>query len=77
MSLTATSNMCRGHLYDKMGNFEAAIADFTAILETSPENVNALFSRGFAYDNQQLQNDKAVADYVRALDLEQKHKQAR
>jgi Flp pilus assembly protein TadD len=62
---------CRGHLRDKLGDFEAAVADFSAILSQDPANINALFSRGFSRDNLG-QTEAAVADYMRALELDQK-----
>ena len=35
----------RGISYDKLGQFEEAIADFTRVLELDPSNVNAYFNR--------------------------------
>ena len=62
---------CRGHLLDKMGQHDAAIRDFSAIIDLSPSDVNAHFSRGFSYDK--VGNiDGAVSDYMRALELDSK-----
>ena len=35
----------RGISFDKLGQFEEAIADFTRVLELDPSNVNAYFNR--------------------------------
>ena len=63
--------VCRGHLYDKMGEFHDAIRDFSTIIELDPSNVNAFFSRGFSHDNNQ-DTESAVADYMHALELDQR-----
>ena len=46
-----------------------AVADFTTVLKLDPNNVNAYFNRGSAYDSLG-QYEKAVADYTHALDLD-------
>ena len=69
VSAYQTALCCRGISYDKLGQFEDAIADFTRVLELDPTNVNAFFNRGSAYDSLG-QYEKAVADYTRALDLD-------
>jgi Flp pilus assembly protein TadD len=61
---------CRGHLHDKMGEFDAAIRDFSSIIQLNAKNVNAFFSRGFSYDNKG-DTESAVADYMLALELDQ------
>lgn len=60
---------CRGISFDKLGQFEQAVADFTTVLRLDPTNVNAYFNRGSAYDSLG-QYEKAVADYTHALDLD-------
>ena len=35
----------RGISFDKLGQFEEAVADFTRVLELDPSNVNAYFNR--------------------------------
>ena len=45
------------------------MADFTTVLKLDPNNVNAYFNRGSAYDSLG-QYEKAVADYTHALDLD-------
>jgi Flp pilus assembly protein TadD len=64
------SAMCRGISYDKVGDYKAAITDYTAVIELEPANVNAYYSRGFALDNLG-QGEKASLDYRRALEMEQ------
>ena len=39
---------CRGISFDKLGQFEEAIADFTRVLELDSSNVNAYFNRWVA-----------------------------
>lgn len=52
-----------------MGLFAEAVADFTRVLEVEPQNVNAFFNRGSAYDS--LGDfELAVSDYMHALDLD-------
>ena len=59
----------RGISYDKKGQYEAAIADFTRVLELDATNANAFFNRGSTHDSIGAY-DKAIADYTRALDLD-------
>jgi hypothetical protein len=44
-------SLCRGISNDKLGDYDAAISDFNAVVALEPKNVNALFSRGFSKDN--------------------------
>ena len=59
----------RGISYDKKGQYESAIADFTKVLELDANNANAYFNRGSTHDSIG-QFDLAIADYTRALDLD-------
>ena len=54
-----------------MGDFQAAIRDFSTVIELDPNNVNAYFSRGFSHDNNQ-DTESAVMDYMHALQLDQR-----
>ena len=60
---------CRGISYDKLGSFDAAIDDFSKVLDLEPSNVNAFFNRGSAYDSKGS-FELAVSDYMHALDLD-------
>ena len=50
--------------------FAEAIADFTAVIKEDPSNANAYFNRGATHDSVGAY-DKAVADYSRALEIDQ------
>lgn len=61
--------VCRGISFDKLGDFQKAVADFTTVIKLDPNNVNAYFNRGSAFDSLG-QYDRAVSDYTQALDLD-------
>lgn len=68
--LTVNSNTCRrGISYDKLGNRQAAIADFTSAVLLDPSNLGAYFNRGTAYDALG-RHEEATSDFARALDLD-------
>ena len=72
---TAMANLGRGYALLRLDQFQAAIADFDAVLKVVPRSSNALDWRGSAY--QGLGNRaKAVADYKAALAIDPKHKSA-
>lgn len=50
--------------------FAEAIADFTAVIAEDPLNANAYFNRGATHDSIGAY-EKAVADYSRALEIDQ------
>ncbi|MEA5535236.1 tetratricopeptide repeat protein [Crocosphaera sp. XPORK-15E] len=51
------------------GDYEGAIADFTAVLQINPHEVEAYYNRGIAYGR--INNDQAaIADFNRALSLD-------
>jgi Flp pilus assembly protein TadD len=47
--------------------YREAVEDFSAVIEMEPDNVNAFFSRGLAYDNLG-DGEKASLDYRAALE---------
>jgi tetratricopeptide (TPR) repeat protein len=59
----------RGISYDKLGKYEAAVADFSRVLELEPTNSVAYFNRGSTYDSMGA-HDHAIADFGRALELD-------
>lgn len=59
----------RGISYDKLGNRQAAIADFTSAVLLDPSNLGAFFNRGTAYDALG-RHDEATSDFARVLDVD-------
>src|SRR5262249_7536736 len=58
----------RAWAYRNLNNLDAAIADYTVILQKDPNNADALVKRGYTYSLQQ-QYTKAIADYEQALKI--------
>ncbi len=58
----------RGESHHQLGNFDAAIDDFAALLRLQPDNPSVHYSRGLAYA---AKNDdkRANADFDRAKQL--------
>ena len=63
---TNPGEWCRGISFDKLGQHEAAIADFSAAVQLDPGNLAAFFNRGTAYDALG-RHEAATADFTRAL----------
>lgn len=59
----------RGEAYLELGNYQAALDDFNAWLEVSPNNADAYNDRGMALAGLG-RYEEALADYNRALDIE-------
>ncbi len=58
----------RGHVFKDMGNFDAAIADYTVASEQEPARVEYLVSRAVAYA-EKGQLEQSLADLNRAIEL--------
>lgn len=59
----------RGHAYLRLKNYDAAIKDFSVVLESSPDFVNVLKWRGLAY--QRLgDTERAIVDFEAVLKLD-------
>src|SRR5690349_11162239 len=56
-----------GCIFEKKGELEISIECFNKAIETDPNNVNALFSRGACY-NMLGNYQKAIDDYYLALE---------
>ena len=56
----------RGNAYYKMGEFDRAIADFTAAIALNPNDAIAHYNRGNAYD-ERAELDSAIADWDKAI----------
>jgi tetratricopeptide (TPR) repeat protein len=64
-----TIGLCyRAHTNYCNGNYDSAIADFTAAIETEPHNVGAYNNRGMAHEKKG-DRDSAIADYTRAIEI--------
>jgi tetratricopeptide (TPR) repeat protein len=59
----------RAQAYDRLENYEQAIADYSSALKIQPDDVNALHLRGLTYE-QLGQPDRAVEDYQRAIAID-------
>ncbi len=58
----------RGVAYEKEGDIDKAIADYTEAIELYPRYREALANRAVIYDHKG-DRDRAIADYRAALDL--------
>lgn len=59
-----------GVRYLSEGNYEEAILAFTAAIEIEPMHAESYLGRAQAYDN--LDDSKAIADYLEAISLDEK-----
>lgn len=59
----------RGLAYEKLGEIEKSIEDFSTALDIDPTHVNAAFARG-ACENKRGNYMKAIEDYNFALQLD-------
>jgi tetratricopeptide (TPR) repeat protein len=64
----ATALLFRGWAYERLGQYDMAIADLTASIQISA-GVNAYYFRGSAYEMQH-RYDLAIADFDRAIQLQ-------
>ena len=65
---TLESYYQRGNAQLDLGNYEAAVDDYSAVLQQDPNNVAAYFNRGLAY-LQLSQFMKAVDDYTKVISI--------
>ncbi len=61
----------RAGAYQKKGDYDAAIADFTKVLELNPKAVQIYHLRGAAYQKKG-DHDKAIADHTKTVELNPK-----
>lgn len=61
----------RGISFERLANYEQAIADFSEVIQKDPDNANAYFNRGCCYDSVG-ELDLAISDYSIALELDMK-----
>jgi len=72
----ATAYFNRGNLYNNGGNYDNAIAEYTAALRMLPDFANALNNRGNAY-NGKAEYEKAITDFTAALRIDPNHANAK
>lgn len=60
----------RGCAFEKLGELEQSIEDFTTVLEIDPNHINAAYARG-ACENKRGNFAKAIEDYHMALEKDQ------
>jgi eukaryotic-like serine/threonine-protein kinase len=63
---------CRGLSYDKLGQYDRAVADYSRAIDLDPKFADALYNRGVDYCARLGQPADAVADFSRAIDLDPK-----
>ena len=73
--IKAFASKNRGFAYASKGDYDLAIADFTASIEIAPKYAEAYFLRGSAYGDKG-NRDLAIADYTRAIDIDPNLNQA-
>ena len=59
----------RANLYYQIGNFEAAITDYSAVLDAEPDNHTAWYGRGLVFEALGDAGN-AIADLKRAIELD-------
>lgn len=64
----------RGTCYERKGDIEKAIKDFSYVLSKEENHVNAAFARGACY-NRLGEFQKAIEDYNFALEIDDAKKQ--
>ena len=57
--------------YEKMGDYEMAMSDYTEAIKIDPKNVNAYNNRGRIYISQG-DYEMAISDYTRAIEIDPK-----
>lgn len=60
----------RGCAFEKIGNIDQSVEDFTTVLEIDPNHINAAYARG-ACENKRGNFAKAIEDYNMALEKDQ------
>jgi len=58
-----------GSIYQRMGQYDLSIADYTNYSEIDPDNAYTYYARGIAYYNQK-KYDPALADFNRSIELD-------
>jgi tetratricopeptide (TPR) repeat protein len=64
-----------GLIYDKQGDFDKAIDNFTKTIEINPNDADAYYNRGIAY-GKKGEFDKAIVDFTKAIEINPKYADA-
>jgi tetratricopeptide (TPR) repeat protein len=64
----------RGNAYEKKGNLDRAIADYSKVIEIDPKYAPAYAKRGAAYEKKR-DHDRAIADFNKAIEINSKYAQ--
>jgi tetratricopeptide (TPR) repeat protein len=65
----ANAYVSRGYAYEKKGDLDRAIAEYSKAIELDPKNAYAYNDRGFVYETKG-DLDRAIADLDKAIELE-------
>ena len=62
----------KGLIYESIGNYDAAIPEYTKVLLIDPNNYSAFNNRGFSFHKLRMYNT-AISDYTSAIRLSPKN----
>ena len=68
--MNAGAYYIRGCAFEKLGQIDQSIEDFTTVLNIDPNHINAAYARG-ACENKRGNFAKAIEDYTMALEKDQ------
>ncbi len=68
--MNAGAYYIRGCAFEKLGQIDQSIEDFTIVLNIDPNHINAAYARG-ACENKRGNFAKAIEDYNMALEKDQ------
>ena len=68
--MNAGAYYIRGCAFEKLGQIDQSIDDFTTVLSIDPNHINAAYARG-ACENKRGNFAKAIEDYIMALEKDQ------
>lgn len=71
----ASAYNSRGNAYDREGDYDRAIADFTKAIELDAKDAAAYNNRGISYRHEG-EDDRAIADYTKAIELDPQYANA-
>ena len=73
---SATNYNTRGTLYEKINQFEKALADYNKAIELEPKESTWLFNRALLFQNYLEKYDNALSDYIRVIEMNPKDSNA-
>lgn len=60
----------RGYIYDVIGDFDLAIANYSTAISKNPNDYSLLFNRGLIYFTQKHKFDLAEADFTKVIQID-------